>query len=238
MEKLTEFGKVAKDLSRNPLGILALFIVLVYGVAGLVISLAKPEFYSNATHPAVIFVAAFPFIVLFTFAYLVACHHTKLYAPRDFDRPDDFWRNEKVPDAILRANTPQVVTSNGNVVALAGPEAAALAAEYARIKDMGYSMLHRAEVVHPRTAPKNGLYRVRVWIERFGTHKLSEIEAVTYRLWPDLEQDEVTSTSAESNFDLWLTVYGEFPVLAKVQLKSGESITLQRYMDLPDRPPD
>ena len=32
-ENMTKFAKTAKDLSRNPLGIIALFIVLVYGFA-------------------------------------------------------------------------------------------------------------------------------------------------------------------------------------------------------------
>lgn len=34
---IKEFGDVAKKLSVNPLGIIALFIVLVYGIAALVL---------------------------------------------------------------------------------------------------------------------------------------------------------------------------------------------------------
>ena len=36
---LSEFGKIAQNLARNPLGIIALFIVLVYGIAGLVLGM-------------------------------------------------------------------------------------------------------------------------------------------------------------------------------------------------------
>lgn len=36
MTEIKSFGQTAKGLARNPLGIIALFIVLVYGVAGLV----------------------------------------------------------------------------------------------------------------------------------------------------------------------------------------------------------
>ena len=35
--KLGEFAKAARRLAKNPLGIIALFIVLVYGIAGLVL---------------------------------------------------------------------------------------------------------------------------------------------------------------------------------------------------------
>jgi uncharacterized membrane-anchored protein len=73
----------AKSLARNPLGIIALFIVLVYAVASVVISLAKPESYANPFHPAILFLAIFPLVVLSVFAYLVAKHHRNLYAPQD-----------------------------------------------------------------------------------------------------------------------------------------------------------
>ena len=33
--QLSTFGKIARDLARNPLGIIALFIVLIYGFAAL-----------------------------------------------------------------------------------------------------------------------------------------------------------------------------------------------------------
>lgn len=35
-DQITNFGNVAQKLARNPLGIIALFIVLVYGFAALV----------------------------------------------------------------------------------------------------------------------------------------------------------------------------------------------------------
>lgn len=90
--QLKEFASSAKTLARNPLGIIALFIVMVYAIAGLVISLAKPEFYQNPYHPSVIFLAAFPLCVLAVFAYMVSRHHQKLYSPLDFKNQDDFVR--------------------------------------------------------------------------------------------------------------------------------------------------
>lgn len=90
MSQKDGFYHSAKSLSRNPLGIIALFIVMVYAVASLVISLAKDEFYQNPQHPAVIFLAVFPLVVLVAFTYLVACHHRKLYAPEDYMDQRDF----------------------------------------------------------------------------------------------------------------------------------------------------
>jgi energy-coupling factor transporter transmembrane protein EcfT len=81
--------ETAKSLSRNPLGIIALFIVLVYAVASVVISFAKAEFYQNPFHPAVLFLAIFPLVVLSVFTYLVAQHHRNLYAPQDYKDPSD-----------------------------------------------------------------------------------------------------------------------------------------------------
>jgi hypothetical protein len=83
-----DFNRTAVRLSRNPLGIIALFIVLVYGMAALV--LAQAQFASAERLPLVWFLVAFPPFVLAAFVYLVACHHTKLYAPADFRNDDNF----------------------------------------------------------------------------------------------------------------------------------------------------
>lgn len=52
---LDEFGKTAQKLSRNPLGIIALFIVLVYGIAGLVLGVSSEYLQSNEKLPLIWF---------------------------------------------------------------------------------------------------------------------------------------------------------------------------------------
>jgi len=79
-------------LSRNPLGILALFILLVYGIAGLTVSVSSGNMQRCERLPLICFLVAFPLIVLFVFYHLVTKHHTKLYAPSDFADKDDFFR--------------------------------------------------------------------------------------------------------------------------------------------------
>ena len=87
---LKEFGNIAKKLSVNPLGIIALFIVLVYGIAALVLGLSSSSFEPGERLPLIWFLVGFPPIVLFTFAWLVAKHHAKLYAPKDYPDPTQF----------------------------------------------------------------------------------------------------------------------------------------------------
>lgn len=85
-------GGSARALSRSPLGIIALFIVLVYGIAGLVLSISSSDLPDGAVWPLVLFLALFPALVLGVFAWLVAKHHTKLYAPMDYPDQDGFFR--------------------------------------------------------------------------------------------------------------------------------------------------
>jgi hypothetical protein len=61
---------------------------------------------------------------------------------------------------------------------------------------------------------------------------------VTYHVWNDFNPSVLSTTNQASNFDLSLSVYGEFPVLALVTTKGGETYELQRFIDLPGRPPD
>jgi hypothetical protein len=89
---LKDFGKTAQGLSRNPLGIIALFIVLVYGIAGLVLASSSGDLQAIERLPLVGFLVVFPVIVLIVFYFLVTRHHTKLYAPKDFPDPEDFIR--------------------------------------------------------------------------------------------------------------------------------------------------
>ncbi len=79
-----EFGQIAQRLVRNPLGIIALFIVLIYAFAVLLVGFSGPKLAPNERLPLVWFIILFPFVVLFTFYRLVANHHSKLYAPSDY----------------------------------------------------------------------------------------------------------------------------------------------------------
>lgn len=75
----SQFGifDAAKGLARNPLGIIALFIVLVYGFASLVTAFAG-AFTHEERLPLIYFLVLFPGVVLAVFAWLVNIHGGKL----------------------------------------------------------------------------------------------------------------------------------------------------------------
>lgn len=75
-----QFKRTAVQLSQGPLGIIALFIVLIDGFASLVLGFATDIGESNRSI-LVWFLVSFPVIVFFVFAWLLSCHHAKLYPP-------------------------------------------------------------------------------------------------------------------------------------------------------------
>lgn len=80
--------KDASQFIRNPLGLIGLFIVLIYGFGALVAG-ASPELTTDQRWVLVWFVVLFPPIVLSALYRLVTRHHSKLYAPAD-------WKDERL----------------------------------------------------------------------------------------------------------------------------------------------
>jgi hypothetical protein len=102
MSDMSEFSRAARDLSKNPLGIIALFIVLIYGMATIVIIQGN----KLTTHERDIFtwfLVGYPVLVLVTFAWPVSRHSAKLYAPRDFKNQAHFMELQQVKEAIAAA---------------------------------------------------------------------------------------------------------------------------------------
>lgn len=99
-----EFGDTATSLARNPLGIIALFIVLVYGFASLVTTLSG-SLTSAERLPLIYFLIVFPVLVLGVFAWLVSKHSGKLFAPSDFKNEDNYVKMQMAVVASLTAAT-------------------------------------------------------------------------------------------------------------------------------------
>lgn len=85
-----ELDKHAVNLSRNPLGIISMFILLVYGFASILFAFSAENFTEKQKWWFVVFLVLFPCIVLFIFTYLVVFHHQKLYAPAEFKYEENF----------------------------------------------------------------------------------------------------------------------------------------------------
>ncbi|WLH44308.1 pYEATS domain-containing protein [Pseudomonas beijingensis] len=230
------FFKTAAGMHRNPLGLIALFIISVYAIGALVVGFGNERFYGSPSHPVILFMAIFPVAVLIVFYLLVAHFHTHLYGPSDFIDQDNFF-GRSAPKALKGLKTG--AATSGAQIPVTESDISTLNAEYERMIDFGFILLHQTETLRPRTTPKSGLFKVRVWVEPIDQdNDLDEIESVTYRVWEDFPQSVIASSDQKSSFDLWLKIYGEFPVLAVVRKKNGETFQLMRHIDLPGRPLD
>lgn len=102
VDGVESFGQTAKGLARNPLGIIALFIVLVYGLAALVTaftgSLSPAE-----RLPLIWFLVIFPILVLGVFSWLVSRHSGQLFAPSDFRDEENYIRMQETYHKQIRA---------------------------------------------------------------------------------------------------------------------------------------
>lgn len=91
MDPVNNLLERAKELTKNPLGIIALFISLIYGLACLVLSISIDNLQGPAERlPLIGFIILFPVLILIGFIYLVIRHHEKLYAPSDYKDEENF----------------------------------------------------------------------------------------------------------------------------------------------------
>lgn len=88
---LKTFGDTAKGLAKSPLGIIALFIVLVYGFAALVTAFSASLSESERL-PLIWFLVLFPVLVLAVFSWLVSRHSGKLYPPSEYRDEENYVR--------------------------------------------------------------------------------------------------------------------------------------------------
>lgn len=105
ISNIHDFIESAKVFARNPLGIIALFIVLVYSFACLLFGFSAEKLIHEERMPIIYFVILFPIAILGLFGWLVAKHHNKLYAPSDFKDDKSFLQT--VQQAQLPFSTPQ-----------------------------------------------------------------------------------------------------------------------------------
>jgi CheY-like chemotaxis protein len=123
-DQLKTFGNIARGLARNPLGIIALFIVLVYGFAALVTTFTG-SFSEAERLPLIYFLVVFPLVVLGVFAWLVSKHSVNLFSPSDF-------RDEKNYVEMVSSRTLAAVASL-TLATARGAESVPDAAEIGRI---------------------------------------------------------------------------------------------------------
>jgi len=147
-DPVNPFTVEPQKLARNPLGILAMFLLLVYGIAGLAFGATASTLTARERVPIIWFLVGFPVLMLGTFAWLVTRHHSKLYAPTDFHDPDGFFRAmqlrpQTVPERKVRLDREvQEVRLAGPTlrpsVALREPEAGKLRSDVVLAEELAF----------------------------------------------------------------------------------------------------
>ena len=93
----------AVALARNPLGVIALFVVLIEVVAVLFAS-SGANLRHDEIMPIIYFVVFFPVIVLMVFAWLVAYHSGKLFSPSEYANEDNYAALQRFPpESVISA---------------------------------------------------------------------------------------------------------------------------------------
>ncbi|MBI3021454.1 MAG: hypothetical protein HYY59_05605 [Candidatus Omnitrophica bacterium] len=99
---LETFARAAERATRNPLGVIGLFIVLIYGCAGLVLGSAGGTLDMAQRWAMVAFIVLFPCLVLLVFYRLVTKYPSKLYAPSDWRDETNFFRSQTTEEQKQR----------------------------------------------------------------------------------------------------------------------------------------
>lgn len=151
-----------RDYVRNPIGIIALFISLIYGVASILLGTTASQLTEAERWPIIVFIVIFPVLVLFTFYKLVTKHHVKLYSPSDYRQDSSFIKvasDEEVEEKIDREASESVgqikqvpLTLQKKVIPQIKPEIATIIKETFDIENKVISKLERD---HRTTAQRN-----------------------------------------------------------------------------------
>jgi CheY-like chemotaxis protein len=156
--QVKEFGQVAKGLARNPLGIIALFIVLVYGFACLV-TVFVGSLTQGERAPLIYFLVVFPVLVLGVFAWLVSRHSGKLFAPADFKDESNYVKMQLSAVASLSVASSKNPQNSGEL----DLERTVLAVQHAT--PARSSKLHglRNQILWVDDRPENNVYERRAF---------------------------------------------------------------------------
>lgn len=187
------FSGTAKGYASNPLGIIALFIVLVYGMATLVITQSDTLRQGDIT-ALVCFLISFPVIVFGGFLWMVTQHHFKLYAPKDYDNDDGFFISVLIAAAAIQRK------NNGKQLSLNELKDIANELRDSASKNSRQRNTKRKEILWVDDNPDNNLY------ERY----LFEASGIT-----------VTSAQSTDEAINLLNSHRYFAVISDMQRKEG-----------------
>lgn len=232
---VAEFGETAKGLSRNPLGIIALFIVLVYGFACLVVGVGKTE--GGERLPLIWFLVIFPVMVLGVFAWLVSCHYRKLYAPTDYKdeahfvaiiNPDlNMLSVAKPPPDIPNVGFEATTTSSTeeNVSRVNPDRAAERSAIYKQCR--GLFVTH---VLYPSNDTTQE-FDIFIYLIRHKSNDFDDIAEVDFFFGHYWGNRVFKATKIRGLFGVRTSAYGPFLCTCRVLMKDGTTLSLNTHID-------
>ncbi len=239
---LRTFGGTARGLARNPLGIIALFIVLVYGLAALVLGLGGDTFEPAERVPLVWFLVIFPVIVLTVFGWLVSKHHTKLFAPQDFRDESNFIRAARreiekfefaAPSSPKDTEGPkgdsrgERSTASGEEYDLSTPDGRSRHRHGVTSESRGLFLAH---ILAP--SRKSGqLFDISVYLVRHHSSDFSDVAKAEFffgRYWGNRI---FSGTRIGASIGVRTSAYGPFLCTCLVTFTDGKQVILSRYID-------
>lgn len=229
---IKDFGETAKGLAKNPLGIIALFIVLIYGFASLTVGFSDKLTAGERT-PLIWFLVLFPVAVLSVFAWLVSCHHKKLYAPSDF-KDEEHFLEQKNPDLLkLEFAQPQepaeqhsIVTTNSgkNVNTIEGrTEERQKLYEISR----GFFLAH---ILEP-SKDEGQLYDIFIYLIRHKSDDFCDLEKSEFFLGHYWGNKIFLGTKVGNLIGVRTSAYGPFLCTCRITFKDGYQASISRYID-------
>jgi CheY-like chemotaxis protein len=189
---ISPFAESAKNLARNPLGIIALFIVLIYAFASLVVGFSN-KLTASERLPVIWFLILFPALVLVIFAWLVSRHHAKLYSPTDY-REDSAFIEASIEQV-------QVAAAVGAATARKLPRDHSVEASASETRVAAGRV---AKLITPNVLRAASARRV-LWVDDHhpkNSFERDALEALGFRITLAHSTDEVIAILKEEQFDV------------------------------------
>jgi len=249
---IKEFAESAKGLTKNPLGIIGLFIVLVYGFACLVLALSGKNLQPDERQPLIWFLVLFPICILVAFFRLVTNHHKKLYAPSDyrderlfFSPQSDKRRTQIREQEVRQIESQEAETAGCEVTSRPAPSLRASYADAERLallaleQEIGKPFQKYVDVkTHNRIEPFDGVlvtdkeaHLIEVKYFTRPTFKREFLEAVIHRASGFIWNKTMDEKEDRETIILWLALVVGFDkaALPAFQNKVEESVSSELF---------
>lgn len=232
---MKDFGETARGLAKNPLGIIALFIVLIYGFASLVVTFSS-NLTENERTPMIWFLVLFPIAVLGVFGWLVSKHHKKLYGPGDYKNEEHFLEAHEPDLAKLELASPDPVeepksltetTLTAKPLDFSTPEGRARDRQEIYGQHRGFFLAH---VLEP-SSEEGQLFNIFIYLIRHKSADFSDLKKAEF-FFGHYWGNKIYEGKRVGKFvGVRTSAYGPFLCTCRITFLDGTSIRLYRYID-------